>query len=198
MHTVAANTYFSGVYWVLYVVWIVLVIAGGWKMFVKAGKPGWGVIIPFYNTYLLCKIAGRPGWWLILFFIPIVNIIIWIIVCLGHRRELRPRRRLRHPAVAASRRSCSWCSASAATSTSPSGPDRLTRVAAAATRRDTHDPAGPAGDRESLRRPGPYATSRVAHASSRAPMAGRSTRASADARAFPGVLAAGRHFRISD
>ena len=83
MHTVAANTFFSGVYWVLYVIWIALVIVGGWKMFVKAGKPGWGIIIPFYNTYLLCKIAGRPGWWLILFFIPIVNIIIALIVALG-------------------------------------------------------------------------------------------------------------------
>ena len=64
-------------------IWWVLVIIGGWKMFVKAGKPGWGIIIPFYNTYLLCKVAGRPGWWLILFFIPIVNIIIWIIVAFG-------------------------------------------------------------------------------------------------------------------
>ena len=55
--------------------WIVLVIAGTWKTFVKADKPGWGAIIPFYNTYLMIKVAGRPGWWLILFFIPIVNII---------------------------------------------------------------------------------------------------------------------------
>ena len=28
----------------------------------------------------MIKVAGRPGWWLILFFIPIVNIIIWLIV----------------------------------------------------------------------------------------------------------------------
>ena len=84
MHLLGAtNTYFSGFWFIVEIIWIVLVIAGGWKMFVKAGKPGWGVIIPFYNTYLLCKIAGRPGWWLILFFIPIVNIVIAIIVCLG-------------------------------------------------------------------------------------------------------------------
>jgi hypothetical protein len=84
MHTLAdTSTYFSGVWSIIYIIWIVLVIVGGWKMFVKAGKPGWGVIIPFYNTYLLCRIAGRPGWWLILFFIPIVNIIIWLIVSLG-------------------------------------------------------------------------------------------------------------------
>jgi hypothetical protein len=55
-------------------------IAGMWKVFVKAGHPGWGAIIPFYNTYILCKIANRPGWWLILFFIPLVNIVILIMV----------------------------------------------------------------------------------------------------------------------
>ena len=83
MHVVATNAFFSVVGWFIYVVLIVLVIAGMWKTFVKAGKPGWGAIIPFFNTYLAIKIAGRPGWWLILLFIPIVDLIIWIIVCLG-------------------------------------------------------------------------------------------------------------------
>jgi uncharacterized membrane protein YoaK (UPF0700 family) len=49
-------------------------------MFVKAGQPGWGILIPIYNVYLMIKIAGRPGWWLILFFIPLVNFIVGIIV----------------------------------------------------------------------------------------------------------------------
>ncbi|AHH95594.1 hypothetical protein GCM10010174_78440 [Kutzneria viridogrisea] len=53
-----------------------------WSVFTKAGKPGWAAIIPFYNTYTLIKIAGRPGWWLILFFIPLVNIVISIILML--------------------------------------------------------------------------------------------------------------------
>ena len=52
-------------------------------MFAKAGLPGWGVLIPIYNVYLLCKLAGKPGWWLILFFIPIVNIIIGLLVVIG-------------------------------------------------------------------------------------------------------------------
>jgi hypothetical protein len=77
------ETVFSGVWSVIWLAFAVLVIIGGWKMLVKADKPGWGIIIPFYNTYLLCKVAGRPGWWLILFFIPIVNIIMWLIVSLG-------------------------------------------------------------------------------------------------------------------
>lgn len=59
---------------------VVLFIAGMWKTFVKAGHPGWAAIVPIYNAYILCKIAGRPGWWTILFFIPLVNFVIAIIV----------------------------------------------------------------------------------------------------------------------
>ncbi len=59
---------------------IVLVIAGFWKTFEKAGKPGWGSIVPIYNAVLLLEIAGKPIWWFILFFIPIVGLIIAILV----------------------------------------------------------------------------------------------------------------------
>ena len=65
------------------VVWlaiIVLVIAGLWKVFTKAGQPGWAAIVPIYNIYVMCKIAGRPGWWLVLLFIPVVNLIVSAIV----------------------------------------------------------------------------------------------------------------------
>ncbi|WP_147868253.1 DUF5684 domain-containing protein [Stieleria maiorica] len=59
---------------------LVVVIAGLWKTFEKAGKPGWGAIIPIYNIILLLQIAGRPIWWIVLFFIPLVNLILAIIV----------------------------------------------------------------------------------------------------------------------
>lgn len=59
-----------------------LVIVAMWKLFTKAGRPGWAAIIPIYNMYVWCKIVGRPGWWVILMFIPFVNIIIGIIVCI--------------------------------------------------------------------------------------------------------------------
>lgn len=61
----------------------VVVLAGMWKMFVKTGRPGWYVLIPFFNLYQLLKIAGKPGWWLILFFIPFVNIVIAIILSIA-------------------------------------------------------------------------------------------------------------------
>jgi hypothetical protein len=65
---------------VIYLAIAILMIAGIWKTFEKAGEPGWGAIVPFYNIYLMCKIAGRPGWWLLLYFIPCVSLIIAIIV----------------------------------------------------------------------------------------------------------------------
>lgn len=60
----------------------VVAIAGMWKMFQKAGQPGWAAIVPFYNFYILLKICGRPGWWLVLFLIPFVNIVIAVITML--------------------------------------------------------------------------------------------------------------------
>jgi len=62
---------------------VVLMIVSVWKVFTKAGQPGWACIIPFYNVYIMLKIAGKPGWWLVLFFIPIVNIVIGIIALIG-------------------------------------------------------------------------------------------------------------------
>jgi hypothetical protein len=55
-------------------------IIGLWKIFVKAGQPGWGAIIPIYNTYLICKITGRPGWWVLMHFIPFANIVFAILL----------------------------------------------------------------------------------------------------------------------
>jgi hypothetical protein len=60
----------------------VLMIAALWRIFTKAGQPGWASLIPIYNIYILCKIVGRPGWWVILMLIPFVNFIIAIILCI--------------------------------------------------------------------------------------------------------------------
>ena len=62
---------------------LLAVVAGAWKVFVKAGQPGWAVLIPIYNLYVLCKIAGKPGWWVILFFVPIANFVIQILVSIA-------------------------------------------------------------------------------------------------------------------
>jgi hypothetical protein len=59
---------------------IVVTIAGMWKVFTKAGKPGWAAIIPIYNMIVLLEIIGRPVWWVILMFIPVVNLVISFII----------------------------------------------------------------------------------------------------------------------
>jgi Family of unknown function (DUF5684) len=59
-----------------------LLIVAMWKVFTKAGQPGWASIIPIYNLYVWCKIVGRPGWWIILMLIPLVNFIIGIVLCI--------------------------------------------------------------------------------------------------------------------
>lgn len=64
------------------VIWlglVVLMLTAMWKVFTKAGRPGWECIIPIYNTYVMLLIAGKPGWWLVLFFIPVVNLVVSII-----------------------------------------------------------------------------------------------------------------------
>ena len=72
----------SGLFALIYLAVVVLLIASYWVVFTKASQPGWACLIPFYNLWVILKIVGRPGWWLILFFIPIVNIVMWIIVAI--------------------------------------------------------------------------------------------------------------------
>ena len=75
--------YSSPASWIFSIVLYVLMIIAGWKVFVKAGKPGWAIIIPIYNIIVMCQVAGKPGWWVILYFIPIVNIVFAIIVAVN-------------------------------------------------------------------------------------------------------------------
>jgi hypothetical protein len=62
-------------------------IVVGWKIFVKAGKPGWASLIPIYNYVVLLEIAGRPLWWLLLMFIPLVNLVIGIVLVFDVARK---------------------------------------------------------------------------------------------------------------
>lgn len=59
---------------------LVLFFAGLWKVFTKAGKPGWAAIIPIYNLIVLLEIVGRPLWWIILMLIPCVSFVVGIVV----------------------------------------------------------------------------------------------------------------------
>jgi len=66
----------------LMIVWIVVLIFMWfvmWRVFEKAGKPGWAAIIPIYNTLMLLDIAGKPWWWIFAFLLGIIPVVGYII-----------------------------------------------------------------------------------------------------------------------
>lgn len=70
------------IFGLLWLAVVVLNIVAAWKVFEKAGQPGWASIIPFYSTYVMLKIVGKPSWWMwMIFLVPIANIVyaIWMI-----------------------------------------------------------------------------------------------------------------------
>ena len=58
----------------------VVVLIAWWKVFVKAGKPGWAAIVPFYNMYCMFEISFGNGWLFLLCFVPCVNVVMLIIM----------------------------------------------------------------------------------------------------------------------
>ena len=70
----------------LYLSIITFVIISMWKVFVKAGQPGWACIVPIYNILIMLKIANKPWWWIFMFIIPIANLVFAIMLL--HRISL--------------------------------------------------------------------------------------------------------------
>lgn len=66
--------------WIFYLIVTVFYIFCYWKIFEKAGKPGWAAIIPIYNILVQLEIIGRPWWWLLLLFVPVANVVIGIML----------------------------------------------------------------------------------------------------------------------
>ena len=67
-------------FWIVWCAVVVFYLAAMWKVFTKAGQPGWAAIIPIYNLVVLAQIAGKPVWWVLLMLIPIVNIVVAIMI----------------------------------------------------------------------------------------------------------------------
>ena len=74
----AAPAFGAGIIIFFLFIWLVF-IAAYWKIFTKAGKPGWAAIIPIYNIIVLLEVVGKPWWWLLLIFIPCLNIVFILI-----------------------------------------------------------------------------------------------------------------------
>ena len=71
---------FSTGFIIVWLAMVVIMIIAEWKIYEKAGKPGWAVLIPIYNFIVMLEIIGKPWWWIFLMMIPLVNIIFLIIV----------------------------------------------------------------------------------------------------------------------
>jgi len=61
------------------IVWslCIAMYAGMWRVFKKAGQPGWAAIIPYYQIYILIKIEEEPGWWILWLLVPLLNLFIF-------------------------------------------------------------------------------------------------------------------------
>ncbi|TDG37186.1 hypothetical protein EZJ43_03445 [Pedobacter changchengzhani] len=72
---------FIGAYFIFILFIWALSVAGMWKTFEKAGKPGWAAIIPIYNIIIMLEIVGKPMIWILWLLIPCVNIVfsVWLI-----------------------------------------------------------------------------------------------------------------------
>lgn len=53
---------------------------GTWKLYVKAGRKAWEAIIPIYNGIVLMQMINRPKWWILLLFIPVVNLLMFLVI----------------------------------------------------------------------------------------------------------------------
>lgn len=86
MYSSSYNASYGALYSALATYSIVILIIGilsivaMWKVFVKAGKPGWASLIPVYNMVVLYQIVGLNPWLILLYFVPIVNYIAIIVL----------------------------------------------------------------------------------------------------------------------
>ncbi len=86
MSSTAASTQGSGaisaVAGLIYLAVIVFFLVAMWRLYSKAGEPGWTGIVPIVNTFYMLKIVGRPFWWFFIFLIPVIGWI-WAIIAMN-------------------------------------------------------------------------------------------------------------------
>lgn len=82
---------FSGAFLFVWLVVVAVLVVSLWKIFEKAGRPGWAALIPVYNVWVMAEVAGKPGWWALLFllsWIPVIGFIIALVVSIVLSMEL--------------------------------------------------------------------------------------------------------------
>ena len=78
---------FGGTMFFVMLACFAIMIIAAWRVFTKAGQPGWAAIVPIYNAIVVLQIVGRPLWFIVLFFIPLVSIVAAIIVCVDFAKS---------------------------------------------------------------------------------------------------------------
>lgn len=78
---------FMMVYFLIIIAITIVAVVSMWRLFEKAGRPGWAAVVPIYNTIVALEVAGRPWWWIFLFFIPVANIVFAVIYMLEFARS---------------------------------------------------------------------------------------------------------------
>jgi Family of unknown function (DUF5684) len=51
----------------------VLYFAASWRVYTKAGQPGWAALVPVYSFIVWMRMIQKPAWWVLMMFIPLVN-----------------------------------------------------------------------------------------------------------------------------
>jgi uncharacterized protein DUF5684 len=77
----------GGAFSLVFLLVFVIVVAGMWKVFEKAGEPGWAALVPIYNLLVLVKIAGKETWWVVLLLLPCVNFVAAVMICIEVARK---------------------------------------------------------------------------------------------------------------
>ena len=79
---------------VMLIIWLLVILLAvvpaivvSWKLFTKAGKPGWASIVPIYNLVVMCEIAQVPTWYAVLALLPGINIVGIILIYVGLAKQ---------------------------------------------------------------------------------------------------------------
>jgi len=82
MHTllsILAQLSYAFVLLAIIAIWLISL----WKVFTKAGQPGWAVLIPIYNLIVLLRIAGLAWYWVfapLILLIPVLGAIAYTVL----------------------------------------------------------------------------------------------------------------------
>lgn len=69
---------FFAAYFIFLLIIAAIMVVSLWKLFEKAGKPGWAAIVPIYNMWVYAEVAGKPGYWGLAGLLSVIPFVGWI------------------------------------------------------------------------------------------------------------------------